>query len=107
MRASGADTACCSISPLILTMALCGLWHVASWTCVLGGTLHGCALVIVSLWRRYGRPLPFVLGWAMTVVFAFLTAVIFRAGTLEAAWRIYQGLAIAPDWGAISGARPI
>ena len=28
-------------------MALCGLWHGASWTFVLWGTLHGCALVIV------------------------------------------------------------
>lgn len=92
---------------LILTMALCGLWHGASWTFVLWGTLHGCALVIVSLWRRHGWPLPFLLGWAMTVVFALLTAVIFRAGSLEAAGRIYQGLAIAPDWGAVFGARPI
>ena len=43
---------------MLLTMALCGLWHGASWTFVLWGTLHGCALVVLSLWRRYGPRLP-------------------------------------------------
>ena len=81
---------------MLITMSLCGLWHGASWTFVLWGTLHGSALVIVSLWRRYGRPLPNWLGWAMTAVFGLLTGVIFRAGSLDAAWHIYQGLAIAP-----------
>jgi D-alanyl-lipoteichoic acid acyltransferase DltB (MBOAT superfamily) len=92
---------------MIITMALCGLWHGASWTFVLWGTLHGCALVIVSLWRRYGRPLPFLAGWAMTVVFVLLTGVIFRAGSLETAWHVYQGLAIAPSLDLIKAAMPI
>src|SRR5207248_2818202 len=41
---------------MILTMALCGLWHGPSWTYVLWGVIHGTALVMVSLWRRYGWP---------------------------------------------------
>ena len=92
---------------MLLTMALCGLWHGASWTFVLWGTLHGCALVFVSLWRRYGPSLPSLLGWALTVVFVLLTCVIFRAGSLEAAWRIYQGLAILPDLERVGRAAPI
>ena len=43
----------------------------------------------------------------MTVVFALLTGVIFRAGSLEAAWRIYEGLAILPDSDRIGRATPI
>ena len=82
---------------MILTMALCGLWHGASWTFVLWGTLHGIALVICALWRRYCPRLPSLLGWALTVIFALLTGVIFRAGTLDAAFNIYQGLAVPPD----------
>ena len=31
---------------MVVTMALCGLWHGASWNFVLWGTLHGCALVV-------------------------------------------------------------
>jgi alginate O-acetyltransferase complex protein AlgI len=92
---------------MLLTMALCGLWHGASWTFVLWGTLHGCALVFVSLWRRYGPPLPSLLGWALTAVFVLLTCVIFRAGSLEAAWRIYEGLAILPEPGKLGRAAPI
>ena len=85
---------------MLLTMALCGLWHGASWTFVLWGTLHGCALVIVSLWRRHGPRLPSLLGWALTASFVLLTCVIFRAGSLEAAMNIYRGLAELPDLGA-------
>jgi alginate O-acetyltransferase complex protein AlgI len=81
---------------MLLTMALCGLWHGASWTLVLWGVLHGCALVVCSLWRRYGPRMPSLLGWALTVIFVLLTGVIFRAGTLDAAFNIFQGLAVAP-----------
>jgi D-alanyl-lipoteichoic acid acyltransferase DltB (MBOAT superfamily) len=82
---------------MLLTMALCGLWHGASWNFVLWGTLHGCALVFCSLWRRYCPRLPSLLGWALTVIFVLLTGVIFRAGTLDAAWHVFQGLAIPPN----------
>jgi alginate O-acetyltransferase complex protein AlgI len=92
---------------MILTMALCGLWHGASWTFILWGTIHGCALVVVSLWRRYGWRLPSLLGWAMVVAFSLITAPIFRAGSLEAVWHIYQGLAVLPDLDLLKSATPI
>ena len=82
---------------MLLTMALCGLWHGASWTFVLWGTVHGIALVICSLWRRYGPRLPSLLGWALTVSFALLAGIIFRATTLDAAFNIFQGLAVPPN----------
>jgi hypothetical protein len=92
---------------MILTMALCGLWHGPSWTFVLWGAAHGSGLVIVSLWRRYGRPLPYLAGWALVVMFAFATTPIFRAGSLEAAWHVYQGLAILPNLDLLKVATPI
>ena len=79
---------------MLLTMALCGLWHGASWTFVVWGVMHGCALVLCSLWRRFGPRLPSLLGWALTVMFVLVTGVIFRAGALDAAWHIFQGLAV-------------
>jgi len=82
---------------MLLTMALCGLWHGANWTFVLWGTVHGIALVICSLWRRYCPRLPALLGWALTVIFVLLTGVIFRANTLDAAFNIFQGLAVSPN----------
>jgi hypothetical protein len=92
---------------MILTMALCGLWHGPSWTYVLWGVIHGSALVIVSLWRRYGWPLPALVGRALVVAFALATTPIFRAGSLEAAWQVYQGLAIAPNFDLLKVATPI
>jgi alginate O-acetyltransferase complex protein AlgI len=83
-----------SNAAMVLTMALCGLWHGASWTFILWGTLHGCALVACALWRRYGWKLPSLLGWVLTVMFVLVTGVIFRAATLDAALNIFQGLAV-------------
>ena len=92
---------------LLLTMALCGLWHGASWTFVLWGTLHGVALVICSLWRRYCPKLAWLLGWLLTVAFVLLTGVIFRAGTLDTAWHIFQGLGTLPDVSRVRHLLPI
>ena len=55
--------------------------------------------MICALWRRYGPRMPSLLGWVLTVVFVLLTGVIFRSGTLQAAWNIFHGLAVLPDWG--------
>jgi alginate O-acetyltransferase complex protein AlgI len=88
-------------------MALCGLWHGANWTFVLWGVLHGVALVICSLWRRYCPRLPQLVGWALTTGFALLTGVIFRAGTLDAALHIYQGLGTLPDLSHVRHLSPI
>ena len=87
-------------SALLLTMVLCGLWHGASWTFVLWGAMHGCALVLCSLWRRYGPRLPAVIGWALTVMFVIVTGVIFRAGTVAAAWNIFGALMWRRVWEA-------
>jgi alginate O-acetyltransferase complex protein AlgI len=64
---------------------------------VLWGTLHGLALVVCSLWRRYGPRLPALGGWALTVIFVLLTGVFFRAGTLDAALNIFHGLTVPPN----------
>ena len=97
----------CSSDLMILTMALCGLWHGPSWTFVLWGTVHGCAIVVVTLWRRYGWSMPTLPAWIITVVFGVLSAVIFRAGSLEAIWRIYEGLAILPNLDRLARGAPV
>jgi hypothetical protein len=38
--------------------------------------------------------MPAPAGWALTVIFVLLTGVIFRAGSLDAAWNIFQGLGV-------------
>ena len=84
------------LAALLITMALCGLWHGAGWTYVLWGTLQGLALVTAAVWRRYLPSPPPIIGWALTIGFFVATIVVFRAGSLEAAGRIYRGLATLP-----------
>jgi hypothetical protein len=81
---------------LLATMALGGLWHGAGWTFVVWGVAHGVALCANTLWQRYLPPLPRLVGWATTFAFVTLAFVVFRAGSLQAAWRIYEGLLYAP-----------
>ena len=81
---------------MLLTMALCGLWHGAGWTFVLWGTLQGVAIVAATVWGRYLPTPPAIIGWAATVSFFVFSAVFFRAGSLQAAWNIFEGLAILP-----------
>jgi D-alanyl-lipoteichoic acid acyltransferase DltB (MBOAT superfamily) len=86
---------------IVFTMALCGLWHGASWSFVLWGALNGLAVVVATLWRRYLPSPPALLGWTLTVAFFLLTAVLFRAPSMQAAWNIYAGLAMPPDFGRL------
>ena len=81
---------------ILITMALCGLWHGAAWHFVLWGTLQGVALIWGAVWRRYLPSPGLVLGWAATVGFFVFTIVFFRGATLDAIWRIYEGLLIPP-----------
>ena len=92
------------VAAILLTMALCGLWHGAGWNFVLWGTMHGVAIVFVLGWRRVlPSPPPFV-GWAATIGFFLLSGVVFRTASLDAAWNIYSGLATFPDARALSKA---
>jgi alginate O-acetyltransferase complex protein AlgI len=70
---------------LALTMLLGGLWHGASWGFVLWGALHGLALTVHRLWRRWMPALPGPLGWALTLAFVAIAWVPFRAPSLGAA----------------------
>lgn len=77
---------------IVMTMALGGLWHGASWTFVIWGLLHGLALAIGVLWRlRFAHFHPLA-GWVLTATFVSLTWVLFRAGTFDAAVIVYGSL---------------
>lgn len=81
-----------ALAAILLTMALCGLWHGAGWTYVLWGTVQGIGIVIAAAWGRRHAPLPRLVGWALTFSFFVLTSVLFRAPSLDAALHIYRGL---------------
>jgi alginate O-acetyltransferase complex protein AlgI len=85
------------MAAILITMALCGLWHGAGWNFVLWGVLHGLAIVWAIAWRRFFPSPGWWLGWFLTVAFFLLTAVLFRAASPAAASHLYQGLFAAPS----------
>ena len=76
---------------LMVTFALAGLWHGASWMFVIWGALHGAALVMHRVWSRYGFRMPRVLAWFVTFNFINVAWVFFRAETMDAAMKILRG----------------
>jgi alginate O-acetyltransferase complex protein AlgI len=88
---------------LLITMALGGLWHGASWTFVIWGVLHGVFLIIHRLFRSFceGRPrlATALQSWPGTVLRMGLTFqcvcigwVFFRAPTFAAAADVLRRL---------------
>jgi alginate O-acetyltransferase complex protein AlgI len=90
---------------LMLTMALGGLWHGASWTFVVWGVLHGFFLIAHRSFRGFCEKRPRLEGLLNTlpgllarVAFTFLCVcagwVFFRAVTLSSAVTILRHMAV-------------
>jgi alginate O-acetyltransferase complex protein AlgI len=85
-----------TISNLIITWLVCGLWHGAAWTYVIWGGIHGVAIAIHVAWRAW-NPLGslndsrlFRIAWTtlsrvLTLAVILLSSVYFRAETVAGA----------------------
>ncbi len=78
---------------ILITMALGGLWHGASWTFVIWGNIHGVAVAIAHLvprdfWHRY---VPRWLGLLATFHVVTIAWIFFRAPDMETVWRVMAG----------------
>jgi alginate O-acetyltransferase complex protein AlgI len=85
---------------LLLTMALGGLWHGASWTFVAWGLYHGVLLCAYRLYRERIRQQLFPgrrVGRVIAIAFTFLAVVcgwvLFRAPDIATALRVFQAMA--------------
>jgi len=83
---------------LLATMAIGGLWHGASWTFLLWGTLHGLALGLnhwlrESVWPRVPLRLPGPVAWLLTIGFVVLAWIPFRAATFQGAAAVLGSVA--------------
>lgn len=77
---------------LMVTFLLGGLWHGAGWTFILWGCLHGIALVVHRIWKKYNMSMNNILAWISTFTFISITWVFFRANSLEKAFDMIHGL---------------
>jgi alginate O-acetyltransferase complex protein AlgI len=77
---------------LMITFFLVGLWHGAGWTFVFWGCLHGGALVIYRLWRKFNIRIPGFLAWLITFNFVNAAWIFFRAKTFGDAMKVLKGM---------------
>lgn len=97
---------------LLVTMALGGLWHGASWTFLVWGVWHGLGLIVARLWKDWHLPRwPAVPSHLVTLVFVMIGWLLFRAQDWQTAGTMLGGLvglngfAISP--GMHAAARPV
>ena len=77
---------------LLLTMALGGLWHGASWTFLVWGIWHGVGLMGARLWHAAGGPaIPSVAAHFLTLIFVMIGWLLFRAQD----WHVVQTMMTA------------
>ena len=91
---------------IMITMALGGLWHGASWNFLVWGVLHGGALVTERVFGlvshdRAGHvrsSLAVALGWFVTLQFVCFTWVFFRSPSTEASLAYFSTLFSGEKW---------
>lgn len=85
---------------LLFTFFLMGLWHGASWKCVVFGLLNGLAVfgeALTRKWRkRIAKMAPSLASAAFGVVYTFafwcVALVFFRASAMADAWNVLKGM---------------
>jgi D-alanyl-lipoteichoic acid acyltransferase DltB (MBOAT superfamily) len=77
---------------LFTTFLLGGIWHGAGWTFVFWGVLHGLALIIHRIWKKFGFTMPVILAWFITFNFINIAWVFFRALNFDAAIKVLKGM---------------
>lgn len=82
-----------TLTNVMITFLLGGLWHGAGWTFVLWGFLHGAALCIQRLFQKTGLGLPRPLAWLVTFAFVNAAWVFFRAPDINSAWQVIAAMA--------------
>ncbi len=82
---------------LVVTMALGGLWHGASWTFLIWGVWHGCGLAAHRWWQtlrrntaRSERPAARIARAVLTFHFVLISWVFFRASSVATAREILE-----------------
>jgi len=91
------------VAAIFVTLVLGGLWHGAGWTFIIWGALHGGGLAAGVVWRRWMPPIPAPVCWMLLMAFLLVTWVFFRAPSLDAAWRLFAGMAGEAGPGRLEG----
>ncbi|MBA3771276.1 MAG: MBOAT family protein [Ramlibacter sp.] len=95
------------VMPTLVAFIVAGVWHGNGWTFFAYGLYWGIALSVFQAWSRYWPVrVPWVLAWALTMVTALVSLVIFRSSSLNAAGAVLQAAIGASSSGAATGLLP-
>lgn len=76
------------IHAVLISMALCGLWHGAAFGYIIWGFLHGVGIVVNNFFRRFDFVLPRICSWLLTYLYVTFCWVFFRSIDLKSSWDI-------------------
>ena len=77
---------------LMIVMLLSGLWHGAGWTFILWGALHGVASCVNKAVGKNLKALGKYANILITFIFVTMFWVVFRADSIETAWKVWSGM---------------
>lgn len=81
-----------TLSNLMLTFLIGGLWHGAGWTFIYWGFLHGLCFIAFRIWKKLNIEMPDILAWFLTFNFVNITWIFFRAREWKDATKILKGM---------------
>lgn len=77
---------------LLLVFLVGGIWHGSGWTFIVWGLMHGAAVVVHRIWKKYGIPMPKALAWLLTFNYVNICWVFFRSRSLQDAFSVLKGM---------------
>ncbi len=77
---------------IFIVFLVSGIWHGAGWTFIVWGILHGLAMIVNRLWKKYGFTLADWVAIPLTFFFVNIFWVFFRADSLADAMLIVSSM---------------
>ncbi|MCG8525517.1 MAG: MBOAT family protein [Opitutales bacterium] len=77
---------------LFIVFLLGGIWHGAGWTFIVWGVLHGVGSMFFRVWQKMKMPMPSVVAWLITFIYAHIGWVFFRAPNVSEGWSMLKRL---------------
>ena len=68
---------------VLIVFLVSGIWHGAGFTFIVWGLMHGVAMVLYRLMKKWVDKVPYAVTWIITFIFINLTWVFFRAMTIS------------------------
>lgn len=81
-----------SLFTIFLVMLIAGIWHGAGWNFLVFGAIHGLALVINHVWKKFKISLPKFVSWLITLTVIHISFVFFRAENITDAVTMIQAM---------------